>query len=238
MKIVQISDIHFGAATPRALSDLKNSLFSHDYDILICSGDITQNGYEDEFRHAAEYFKDFNCPKVFVAGNHDMPQWEILKRFINQFTLYKKYISNNLESVSVFGNVVIVAINSARIIVPHTNWANGGFSKKQCEFLIKTRKQYPDHKIICVLHHPLNHIPTAPIAYKTFGAANALKAIKEAKIDLVMNGHLHMPNIKKIDKTLFVTASTAASFRARGYSNGYMIYDIDEHEIKVTQIDL
>jgi predicted phosphodiesterase len=237
MRITHISDIHFGAAENKTLVLLRDKLNVASPDLIIISGDITQNGYESEFIAAQEYFATISGNKIFVPGNHDMPQWDVLKRITRPYKLYKKYICDDLEPVLITNEIVIMGINTARIFIPHHNWANGAISGRQIKKILQIRKDHPNAKVIIIAHHPLNKILDAPIKYKVFGANAALRAIKQAKIDLVLSGHLHKPAVQKIHDTLFITAPSAASYRARGYKNGYMEFDVTQDAIKINEID-
>ena len=237
MRIIHLSDIHFGAANDNTLEILRDKINKSAPDLLIISGDITQNGYQQEFITAEKYFASIPIKKFFVPGNHDMPQWEIIKRLTQPYKLYKKHINQDLEPVLIDNDVVIIGLNSARIVLPHRNWANGAISSTQINKILQIRKKYANHKIILVAHHPINRVIDAPIKYKVFGATAALRAIKEAKIDLVLSGHLHKPAAQKIHDTLFITAPSAASYRARGCKNGYMEYEITPEAIKINEVD-
>lgn len=237
MRIIHLSDIHFGAANENTLEILRNKIIKSAPDLLIISGDITQNGYQNEFIAAEKYFASIPIKKFFVPGNHDMPQWEVFRRLTQPYKLYKRHINQELEPILIDNDVVIIGLNTARVILPDNNWANGAISKSQINKILQIRKTHANSKIILVAHHPMNRVLDAPIKYKVFGAKAALMAIRQAKIDLVLSGHLHKPAAQKIHDTLFITAPSAASYRARGCKNGFMEFEITPEAIKINEVD-
>ncbi|CCE06816.1 hypothetical protein BRAS3843_1830030 [Bradyrhizobium sp. STM 3843] len=76
-RIVQISDTHLSRRRPffhhnwELLVDL---LAAEEYDLIVCSGDMTTDGsdFEDELAFAAEQFRRIKREVLFVPGNHDI----------------------------------------------------------------------------------------------------------------------------------------------------------------------
>ncbi len=89
MKILQISDLHFGPlhwnGDDRALIGKINS---YQADLVINTGDSTSNGLEREYLQARNFLAGIKCKNlVSIIGNHD-------KRSKSSVGLFKKYIYN------------------------------------------------------------------------------------------------------------------------------------------------
>ena len=73
MLIVQISDVHFGhlfntEAFRTAIKDI-NTISP---DVVVITGDLTEDGVKSEFEKAAKTLKQMKAKNlVYVSGNHD-----------------------------------------------------------------------------------------------------------------------------------------------------------------------
>jgi Icc protein len=76
MLLVQVSDIHcgpmFNRETFRTAAKEINALSP---DVILITGDLTENGLVSEFRTAQKELKKLKAEKViYVSGNHDYAQ--------------------------------------------------------------------------------------------------------------------------------------------------------------------
>ncbi len=95
MKILHISDTH------SRHKEIKNM---PEADIVIHSGDITENGTEDEVLDFIKWFESLNYKyKIFVHGNHDLSLYgnDIEGLMENTFFLENKMIE--IEGLQVYG---------------------------------------------------------------------------------------------------------------------------------------
>ena len=74
MKIAHISDIH--TVEPHFLPDLLERVIKEineiEPEIVVVTGDLTENGYPFEFKRAESYIEMIECKvKVVIPGNHD-----------------------------------------------------------------------------------------------------------------------------------------------------------------------
>lgn len=77
LRIVQISDPHLSHRRPFFHHNwelLVGLLEQEDYDLIVCTGDMTIDGshFEDELAFAAEQFRRIKGKVLFVPGNHDI----------------------------------------------------------------------------------------------------------------------------------------------------------------------
>jgi 3',5'-cyclic AMP phosphodiesterase CpdA len=236
MKIAHISDLHFGSTTLELADALKVSLAQMAPDLIIVSGDITQSARVLEFSNARTYLQDLGVPLLCVPGNHDLPALE-LARFINPFGRYRRAFGPDLNPQLSTPLAKIKGLNSARAILPHLNWANGAISHRQCKTMRDFFEASDTKWRLLTLHHPLYDPEEVPLNVALFNRQALLDTIGEQKIDLVLTGHQHHAYVRTITqgdhKTLFLSASTAMSWRTRIQGNGYNYLELTESEVKI-----
>ena len=239
MKIAQISDLHFGCTAPDVVTALRDALHTQAVDLVIASGDITQDGTTAEFAEARVFFETLTPPVFAIPGNHDLPGMD-LRRFIHPFNRYRRAISTELEPDRRGDVVDIKGLNSARMILPHPNWANGAVSQRQCDDIdaFFAASTAPWHMV--VLHYPLVASPELPLDTAVFGRQRALETLARARVDIVLAGHQHHafadPVLRNGHTTVFVNASTATSTRLRKQPNGFNLLDFSPDAVRISQL--
>lgn len=230
MKIVHLSDLHFGTQVGDIVEDLRAAITSVTPDLVIVSGDFTQVASSREFVTAKHFIESLDMPVFCVPGNHDIPRYEFWQRLFKPYRRYKKYIDDNLFPVMDFDNVIVAGVNSARRILPHWNWANGAISQQQLQQLANVYAQHdPEHKKrrVCVFHHPIQRALSSPMNTVVFGRSKALAAMNDLQVDLVLTGHVHHASITTLGdvdhSTTYLSASTALSSRLRDQENGFNV---------------
>jgi 3',5'-cyclic AMP phosphodiesterase CpdA len=226
MKIIHISDLHFGREGKNLLPAFQKIMEEINPDLVVVSGDFTQDARIAEFKRAQSFLEALPCKFFCVPGNHDIPNSKLWERFLTPYRRYKTFISKDLCPIMEFPDAVFAGLNSARRMLPHWNWANGAISDAQ---LRRVKKIYGEHETrwrVCVFHHPIHKIEEAPIDITVFGARRALHELSAMRVDLVLTGHLHHASISVLGdehRTVYVSASTALSTRLRAQENGFNI---------------
>jgi 3',5'-cyclic AMP phosphodiesterase CpdA len=217
MKIAHISDLHFGCERDDTVHNLKKSIAKIAPDLVIVSGDITQRARAWQFLAARKFLDELCCPWLVVPGNHDMPLYNLVSRFLTPFRGYRKYIYPKVN-MSWFGReTAVYGFNTTGRI----NWHIGRIRTKDAECAREFFDSVPNsmHKVL-VVHHP-----TVPFEI--------------LDVDLVLCGHLHLSSarISKVHgrtrDMIVVAAGTAVSKRERGEPNSF-----NEIELKDTHLCL
>jgi len=237
MRIIHLSDLHFGTEIPQLVKSLDLHIRETPADLIIVSGDFTQVGSSEEFILARDFINSFGLPAFCVPGNHDIPRYGVTERFLNPYQKYRRYVGQNLEPVFDNGAVCIAGINTARRILPHWNWAHGAINQEQLDHLRSIYDQSKAPVRICVMHHPIHKVKDQNFKTIVYGGARALEEIKTMKIDLVLTGHVHHASATSFEheghRTVFLSASTALSRRLRQSANGYNVITIADNKLTI-----
>jgi 3',5'-cyclic AMP phosphodiesterase CpdA len=255
MRICHLSDLHFGHHDQRLADGLAADVTAQNPDLVIVSGDFTQVGTEVEFQAARAFLDSLSTPVFTVPGNHDVPAKNLLKRFIDPYGLYRRYIANDLEPLLDLGEVVVVGIRTSRRLRAELNWAHGSISKGQLRRLDqRLAATTPNALRIVVAHHPLMQ-PDGDVLKPmrlVRRADRALETFARLGVRLVLSGHFHLSYVRRHEAgavregaphglreagaapILVAQASSTISTRLRGDTNAYNLIDIAAGRIAVT----
>jgi 3',5'-cyclic AMP phosphodiesterase CpdA len=255
MKLLHISDLHFGHHDPIVADGFADDINAQRPDLIVASGDFTQIGTKEEFVQAREFLDKLEAPIFAVPGNHDVPAVNIFRRFLDPYGLYRRYIAKDLEPTVEMDGVALVGMRTSRRARLEWNWGHGTISRTQLEHLDERFATVsPDAVRVIVAHHPLL-FPTEPMIQKTKRvkrADDALEVFAGLGVRLVLSGHFHLSYVRKheaksnaregepvglsksaVAPILVVQASSAISTRLRGEPNAYNLIDISEGTITV-----
>lgn len=256
MRICHLSDLHFGHHHTHLAEGLMADLTSQNPDLVIVSGDFTQLGTEVEFRAARAFLDTLQTPVFAVPGNHDVPARNLVRRFLDPYGFYRRYIAKELEPTLDLGEIVIAGLKTSRRFRAELNWAHGSLSRAQLARLEERfGKTSPTALRIIVAHHPLMQ-PEGEVLKPmrlVRRADEALETFSRLGVRLVLSGHFHLsyvrqhggPGAVKEDAPkglreaanapiLVAQASSTISTRLRGDANAYNLIDIENGRIAVT----
>lgn len=255
MRICHLSDLHFGHHDPRVAEGLADDLTSQTPDLVIVSGDFTQLGTEAEFRAARAFLDALPVPFMAVPGNHDVPARNLVRRMIDPYGLYRKYIHEEVEPFYEFEGIAIAGLKTSRRWRAELNWAHGSISREQLRDLeARFALADPDALRIVVAHHPLMQ-PEGEVLKPmrlVRRAGLALETFARLGVRLVLSGHFHLSYVRQHGEglvgegtpsglreatgapILVAQASSTISTRLRGHGNSYNLIDIDGGRIAVT----
>lgn len=236
--IAHISDLHFGREDPEIAQALLKDLESFHPSLVIVSGDLTQRASKPQFEAAASYLKRIPFPLFIIPGNHDIPLYNVLRRFVTPLRQYKKHISPDVGPVFNDGKIAVVGINTAKSLAIK----NGRISKKQIRLLTESIATIEKSIFtVVVTHHPLI-TPHAKRMQKFVMRSNlALNALDESGVDLLLSGHKHKTyhgGIRDLRPTtkcsmILAQAGTAISERRRNEPNAYNVIKVKKGTVQV-----
>ena len=239
--IVHISDLHFGRINTSLLAPLHAIIDNRETDVVVISGDITQRAKQKEFKAARDFIASLNVKVFLVPGNHDIPLYRFWERLLRPYKKYIIFISETLEPRFRDEELTIVGINSSR---PYRA-KNGQVTATQLNEMSQAFLNVPGEMIKIVVAHHSWYVPKT-IREKPLGRAHAaLKYFEQAKVDLLLTGHLHVTwtehpgTAYKISPRgpLFVPAGTALSTRLRSELNSFNIITTSPDQITIERYE-
>lgn len=207
--VAHLSDMHVGAINFKEeyLISAINKVNELKSDLVIVTGDITENGYYAEFEIAAEYLDLIESPLLVVPGNHDA-------RHIGN-ECFEELIKKRCGTLNVITKeICAIGLDSSE---PDLDYGKVGRSQqKKMEIELKNANEKKLYKMIA-LHHHLIPIPkTGRERNVLTDAGDILKSVIDENADLVLSGHKHVPHAWQLQNTAFVTAGTVSSLKLRG----------------------
>ncbi|HEX9815477.1 MAG TPA: metallophosphoesterase, partial [Candidatus Thermoplasmatota archaeon] len=114
VRIAHISDLHFGTVPDGNIERLEADLKAVKPRVIAVSGDLTQRARVSEFEAAAEFLSRFDVPKVIVPGNHDVPLYDVARRFFSPLARFRRFIGPIVDPFYADDEVAILGLNTAR----------------------------------------------------------------------------------------------------------------------------
>jgi 3',5'-cyclic AMP phosphodiesterase CpdA len=238
MKILLAADLHFGSVPEGLAQDLAEAIEQEAPDVTVIAGDLTLAARHAEFERAGRWLRSLPPPVLVIPGNHDMPYWNLIKRFAYPFHRYKAAAgAETLMPVVRQGGGVVLGFNTTVSWQPHLRWQEGVARLRDIlaakDFLSSVPAS--DFKAVAA-HHPFLKLPEMPRARPVRRASLAIRAFAESGVDLIMSGHTHLSFAVQREfegqKIVAVGAPTALSTRMRGEANGFWIVEAEGGEIR------
>lgn len=237
--LVHLSDLHFGRIDPIVLDPLRAAVLDAKPDLVAISGDFTQRARRTQFAAAREFVDSLPRPSLVVPGNHDVPLWNVARRFLTPFTRYKRYISPELEPEYEDQEIIVIGVNTARSFAH----GEGRINARQVERIVQRLASAPGALVrVIVTHHPFD-LPPGVRESRLLGRARmAMATLAKANADLFLSGHLHLSHASHSAEryriqghsALIVQAGTV-SMRGRGEQPSFNVLRIHRPEIELVK---
>ena len=192
-----------------------------------------------QFAAAREFLDSLQPPKLVVPGNHDVPLWNLARRFLTPFARYKEFISPELEPEYEDEEMIVVGINTARSLAH----GEGRINRRQVQRIVKRLAAAPAALIrVIVTHHPFD-LPPGVDERRLLGRARmAMAKLAAANADLFLSGHLHISHAShsaeryRIEghSALIVQAGTV-SLRGRGERPSFNLLTVARPDIELVK---
>ena len=243
-RLIHLSDLHFGAHDPVLVEAVAARVDEEKPDLVVISGDFTQRARTEQFKEACDFLdrlREAGHDVLAVPGNHDVPLYDVFRRFLSPLTRYKRYIDDTLCPYHELPGVTLLGINTARSLT----FKDGRVSHEQMQFIRETfERSDPNALRILVTHHPLFALPVGETGEMTPAAGRsdlALDAAADAGVDMLLAGHHHTASthsardlVTRAGPALVVQAGTATSTRLRDEEQSFNRIDIEGDAVTLT----
>jgi len=223
--VLHISDPHFGTERPLVVKALERLAHAHTPNLLILSGDITQRARTIEFKAAQTFVERLGIPaRVVIAGNHDIPLFDIATRIFLPYSRYCRAFGPELEPVHDTPELLVIGVRTTR----RYRHIEGEVSSAQIARVAQRLKQAGKNQLrIVVTHQPVYVTHAIDQEHLLRGHQHAISTWAADGVDLILGGHIHRPFIGALHeqhtdlprRVWAVQAGTALSSRIRHDSN-------------------
>ncbi len=230
--LLHLSDLHTGwPFLPKVAERVVAEAHEIKPDLVVVSGDLVQRAdWPPQWRAIKAILAQLPQPQLIVPGNHDVPFYNPVARFLLPTSIYRREISPDLNPVFRAPGLVVVGGNTA-----HGLTVDGGYLGVGQQTVLRNTfgAAAPDDLRVVVLHHH--------VLNPTYGAARtmihnreiALTLLHESKVDLYLCGHIHQGFIGSLRDitlgaypTIIAQSGTSTSSRGKGREHGRNSFNV------------
>lgn len=237
--IAHLSDLHFGRVDPVAVAALHASILQLAPHLVVVSGDLTQRARTRQFAAARAFLARLPVPTLVVPGNHDVPLYDVVRRFARPLARYRRFISDDVEPFFADAEIAVAGVNTARSLT----WQGGRINAEQLARLRRRfRRVDPALLKIVVTHHPFTAPPEGSQRKVVGRARAAMSVLADCGVDICLAGHLHLGHSAPASDhylvrrgPLLLLAGTATSTRFRGQVNSFNLVRVADRRIELVR---
>ncbi len=235
--LLHLSDLHFGRVDLLLVEPLVIAAQAIAPDLVVISGDFTQRARRNQFRAARAFLARLPEPQLLVPGNHDIPLWDVFRRFLDPLGRYRHYITGDLAPFYADEEMVVLGINTARSLTRK-------YGRINAQQIVHAQEVFgevdPALLKVVVTHHPFD-VPPGSRSRLVGRSAMAMKGLAAVGVDLILSGHLHMQHVGLTAQryhieghsALVAQAGTTISTRGRGEANSFNVVRVEHPEISI-----
>lgn len=240
-RLFHFTDVHFGVEHVEAVAAALAHAHANPRDLVLITGDITQQGYRREFEAAAEWIRAMPEPVFVTTGNHDVPYWDPIARIFYPWKRFEKYVGHPaVDHQFDAAGISVRGVNTARGWQMRPNWSKGVIDLDQTKRAALALANAPEGNLkVLACHHPLIEMIGGPMSGEVKRGEQAAKIFADCGVDLVMTGHVHVPFALPItmgDHCSYAVGAGTLSKRERGTPPSFNCVEWTETEVTVTAL--
>lgn len=221
--LLHLSDPHFGTERPEVVAALLDLSVRLQPQVVVLSGDITQRARRSQFASARAFWQALTAQhRLVLPGNHDLPLFNLWARLRAPYAAYQAALGPVEAPMIDTPAYRVIGVNTTRA----GRHQDGEVSPAQIDAVSqRLRAARPGQLRVVVTHQPMAVITPQDRRHLLHGHAQAAAAWRDAGVDLLLGGHIHLPYVVPLPAdSLGVTArpawvvqaGTAVSSRVRG----------------------
>ena len=188
--LFHLSDIHFGLEDNRALDWVKQEIAERRPAAVAITGDLTMRARHHEFAAASDWIRSLDVPVTVEVGNHDMPYFNPIERFLTPYKRFHK-IKHLVERELDLPGIAIVPLKTAARAQPRLNWSMGWVSEAALAKSLAAIDSLPaGTRALVATHHPLRERGKDG-RFLTRNGDRALTELAKRPVVAVLSGHVH-----------------------------------------------
>ncbi|QDP73177.1 metallophosphoesterase [Legionella israelensis] len=232
MKIVHISDLHFGLHDQSLIKPFLEDIFTLHPDVILISGDLTQRAKHWQFVEARFFFRELPGNVLIVPGNHDIPFYNPVARLLKPFKRFEQYVSAEFGCIYTDENVRILGLNS----VNPQRIKNGKLHEEDFNKINTFFSKNAETLNILFFHHNFDSVYDFHKPLEN--ADQLLECLKSSPVNIVCTGHLHYSNLALFKKKqqqvgLILHGGSLFCKRSKDLLNSYFVLEVIEQECTI-----
>ena len=188
--LFHLSDIHFGLEDRDALAWVERCIEAEQPTAICITGDLTMRARRREFAAACRWISALGPPVTVEVGNHDMPYFNLLERFIDPYRRFRS-IQALLEKQIDMPGLAIVPLKTVARAQWRFPWSNGWVTRAALAQTLAAIDALPKGtRALVTAHHPLTeHDPHGKRL--TINGGAAMSELAKRDILAILTGHVH-----------------------------------------------
>ncbi|MDB5380085.1 MAG: putative phosphohydrolase [Rubritepida sp.] len=239
-RIAHLSDLHFGEAPQDLVESLAADVIMAQPDAVAVSGDLTRRASRDEFARAFAFLEMLGAPRLVMPGNHDIPQGNLVGRFMHPKRRWQRARPEDSAEELTLDGTRLIGLDTVSRAQWHLDWSAGGIRPERRARLAAQLEAAKGLDVVVVCHHPLRHGAWAISRRAPREAGATIELLRAHGVKAVLCGHLHQPEMMRLDAggPLQVIAASAFSPRGFGAPNGWNLVTVGHGAIRVESREL
>ena len=179
--LFHVSDIHFGLENNEALDWFSSEVVRMRPSAIAITGDLTMRARAREFAAAKEWVGALEAPVTLDVGNHDMPYFNLIERFVDPYKRFGR-LREVVEREIDLPGIALVPLKTAVRAQPRFNWSKGWVTGRALDRCLARIDALPKGtRALVTVHHPLREVGTQGTAL-TRGGSNALAELAKRDV--------------------------------------------------------
>jgi 3',5'-cyclic AMP phosphodiesterase CpdA len=192
IRLFHISDLHFGLEDRAALDWVARTVREEAPQGVIITGDFTMRARAREFAAAARWIAALGVPVQIDPGNHDLPYFNPVERFLDPYRRFRR-LESAIGAPLRLNGLAVVRLPTTAAAQWRFNWSKGIAPRRVlARALAEIDAIAIDTPVLVTCHHPLVEAGTRGQAL-TRGGDRALAELAQRGVLAVLSGHVHDP---------------------------------------------